>query len=202
MKTPMQYQMSEFDCGPTTVLNALRFLFECEEMLPETLKYIMLYCLDTYNEKGECGKRGTSKEALVFLSSWLNLFAQMKAFPLVSEFLGDEEVVISPDSRIIDAVIKGGVVVLRVLCEGGHYVLLTGVSGDKLELFDPYYRTQKIESEGVEMFDDSGKGPNRSVTLDAINSEDSFYRMGGFQKREALIIYNTRTQKPQSDSEK
>ncbi|MDI9518668.1 MAG: peptidase C39, partial [Bacillota bacterium] len=27
MKNPLSYQMSEYDCGPTAVLNALMYLF-------------------------------------------------------------------------------------------------------------------------------------------------------------------------------
>ena len=28
MKNPLRYQLSEYDCGPTSMLNALAFLFE------------------------------------------------------------------------------------------------------------------------------------------------------------------------------
>jgi hypothetical protein len=197
MKTPMQYQITEFDCGPASVLNALRFLFERDEIPPEAVKYIMLYSLDSYNDKGEAGKEGTSKMAMMFLSSWLNKFAQIKKFPLASEFLANEEVAISPGSRIIDAVQQGGVAVLRVILDVGHYVLVTGVSGNKIEIFDPYYRVQKLEREGVEMLDSSGNGPNRSVTFEAVNLENSdCYALGSIQKREAVIIYNTNNRVP------
>ncbi|MDR0904811.1 MAG: peptidase C39, partial [Oscillospiraceae bacterium] len=60
MKTPLQYQITEYDCGPTSLLNALRFLFEREDIPPDVPKYIMMYCLDAYNSKGESGKNGTS----------------------------------------------------------------------------------------------------------------------------------------------
>ena len=32
MKIPMHYQTSEYDCGPTTLLNALIFLFERKDI--------------------------------------------------------------------------------------------------------------------------------------------------------------------------
>ena len=28
MKNPLHYQLSEYDCGPTTMLNAVSYLFE------------------------------------------------------------------------------------------------------------------------------------------------------------------------------
>jgi hypothetical protein len=156
----------------------------------------MMYSLDSYNDKGESGKSGTSKMAMMFLSSWLSHFAQITKFPLESEFLAEEAVVISPDSRIVGALQQGAVVVLRLIYEGGHYVLLTGVSGDIVEMFDPYYREEKIERDGVQMLDSSGMGPNRRVTFDAFNAEDEGdYTLGSNQKREAVIIYNTRTRK-------
>ena len=30
MKTPLHYQISEYDCGPTTMMNAMSFLFTRE----------------------------------------------------------------------------------------------------------------------------------------------------------------------------
>ena len=45
MKSPLHYQISEYDCGPTTLLNALNFLFEREEIPPDIIRNIMLYYL-------------------------------------------------------------------------------------------------------------------------------------------------------------
>ena len=40
MKNPLHYQFSEYDCGPTTMQNAISFLFEREEIPPEILRNI------------------------------------------------------------------------------------------------------------------------------------------------------------------
>ena len=50
MKNPLSYQTTEYDCGPTTLVNALRFLYEREEIVPELLKNIALYTLDLYDD--------------------------------------------------------------------------------------------------------------------------------------------------------
>lgn len=34
MKNPLHYQLSEYDCGPTSMMNALAYLFEREEIPP------------------------------------------------------------------------------------------------------------------------------------------------------------------------
>ena len=32
MKNPLHYQLSEYDCGPTSMMNAIAYLFEREEI--------------------------------------------------------------------------------------------------------------------------------------------------------------------------
>ena len=41
MKNPLNYQMTEYDCGPTSMANAVSFLFKREEISPDIPKYIM-----------------------------------------------------------------------------------------------------------------------------------------------------------------
>ena len=43
MKNLLNYQSTEFDCGPVSLLNAFRYLFEREELPPDLAKFIMLY---------------------------------------------------------------------------------------------------------------------------------------------------------------
>ena len=47
-KNPLHYQLSEYDCGPTAMLDAISYLFPREEIPPEIIRNIMLYCLDCY----------------------------------------------------------------------------------------------------------------------------------------------------------
>ena len=103
MKNLLIYQSTEYDCGPTTLTNAIRYLFDREEIYPDIVKYIMLYCLDSYNEAGEVGKRGTSASAMMFLSNWLTQFGQVKNFPISCNFLSKKDVVLSQNSCIIGA---------------------------------------------------------------------------------------------------
>ena len=58
MKNLLICQSSEYDCGPVSLINGIRYLFEREEIFPDLIKFIMLYCMDTYNSEGELCKRG------------------------------------------------------------------------------------------------------------------------------------------------
>ena len=202
MKNILNYQSSEYDCGPVSLTNAIRYLFDREEIYPDIIKYIMLYCLDSYNDKGESGKFGTSASAMMFLSNWLNQFGKMKNFPIACEFLAGEDVFLSQTSKIVVALQQGGAVVLRLFLDGGHYVLLTGIEGDNIYLFDPYYvepddpepDTEFLE-EGITFVIDQPKRANRMISMQRLNRQTKgFYEMGPYDIREAVIVFNRESQ--------
>ncbi len=201
MKNLLNYQSSEYDCGPVTLTNAVRYLFEREDIYPDIIKYIMLYCLDSYNEKGEVGKLGTSATAMMFLANWMNQFGRMKKFPISCEFLSGENVHISQTSKIICALQQGGVVVLRLYLEVPHYVLLTGIKGDNLYIFDPYYEeeddpelSEEYSEPGITFINNQPKRANRLVSIERLNrTTEGFYEMGPHDTREAVIVFNTDT---------
>lgn len=201
MKNLLNYQSSEYDCGPVSLTNAMRYLFDREVLYPDIIKYIMLYCLDSYNEDGEVGKRGTSASAMMFLSNWLNQFGQMKNFPISCEFLSGENVYLSQDSKIVEALQQGAAVVLRLFLDVGHYVLLTGIESDSVYLFDPYYEElddpeldQEYFGEGITFITDQPKRANRMVSMERLNRlTEGYYEMGPYAIREAVIVFNQET---------
>jgi len=163
----------------------------------------MLYCMDTYNSEGELCKRGTSAAAMNFITNWLNHFSETRRFPIHCEFLSGEEVVVEKGSRIYEALNEGAAVVLHVFLEVAHYVLLTGIEGDKAILFDPYYEEEgtpefdaEYYTEGIFFINDQPKRANRAVTLERLNRfTKDYYEMGEYECREAVIMYNTSLKK-------
>jgi hypothetical protein len=197
MKNPLSYQRTEYDCGPTTLLNAMSFLFRRREIPPDIIRYITLYCLDAYNGKGESGKNGTSQMAMMFLSEWLNQFGRAKKFPIRCEYLTREEVWIGGSSRIVAALQQGGAVVVRIWYGCWHYVLLTGADEDSIRLFDPYYRKRAFRREGLALIEEKPCSSNRRVSYALLNSrEKSPYALGPKETREAILLFNRSTQIP------
>ena len=92
MKNPLRYQVSEYDCGPTSMLNAISYLFEREEIQPEILRNIMIYSLDCYGKGGVPGKNGTSRMAMMFLSRWLSGVGEAGLLPIESQYLSGKAV--------------------------------------------------------------------------------------------------------------
>lgn len=199
MKNFLNYQTSEYDCGPISIINGVRYLFEREEILPELMKFIMLYCMDTYNEEGELCKHGTSAAAMNFITAWMNRFGKCRHFPIHCEFLAEEDVTVLPGSRIYTALQNGSAVVLHVFLEVGHYILLTGIQGDQALVFDPYYEEEgtpefdaEYYTEGIAFINDQPKRANRAVSLERLNRiTRGYYEMGEFCTREAIIMSHT-----------
>lgn len=196
MKNPLHYQLSEYDCGPTAMLDAISFLFEREEISPVVIRNIMLYCLDCYNGEGIMGKSGTSSAAMMFLSNWLNGFGKSGQLPVSSSHLSGESVWLGEESPINDALRRGGAVVVRVFFDCAHYVLLSGIKENKILMFDPYYVEEPFEEEGIIQVYDQPFWYNRIVEESCFNREyTELYALGPEENREAVIIYNENTKK-------
>lgn len=194
MHNPLHYQMSEYDCGPTTMLNAVSFLFERKEIPPEIIRNIMLYCMDCYNEEGAFGKRGTSKVAMMFLSNWLNGYGETGHLPVISRYLSGRSVYIGSDSYINDALHRGGAAVVRLYYEEPHYVLLTGEKDGIVKMFDPYFRKEPYKEEDILMITEHPYSYNRMVPKSYFNKETfEIYALGPIEEREAVLLFNENT---------
>ncbi len=195
MKNPLSYQSTEYDCGPTTIINAIRFLFNREEIPPELVKTITLYCLDGYNENGEAGKSGTTATAMVFISNWLNQFGKIKGFPIYTSILESEKIYIGQNSDIVGCLQQGGAVIVKVMLDGGHYVLMTDVDDNYIYLFDPYYCEGEF-GEGIDVIKDAPAKMNRRVKRNLFNDQSQTdYAFGAADLRECMLMYNTNTRK-------
>ncbi|MDR2605880.1 MAG: peptidase C39, partial [Oscillospiraceae bacterium] len=180
----------------TSILNAINFLFDREEIPPDILRYVMMYTLDSYSDKGEAFKNGTSQMAMMFLSNWLNQFARAKKLPILCQYLSGQRVSVSSNSEIVSALQQGGVAVVRLFYDVWHYVTLTGISGSGAEIFDPYYRKRPFKQPGIELITDKPFSANRTVSFEVLNNTGrSLYALGGLDGREAILLFNTDTRK-------
>lgn len=193
MKNPLHYQLSEYDCGPTSMLNAMSYLFEREELSPEIIRNIMLYSLDCYGADGGSGKMGTSCMAMMFLSNWLNGYGQIGQLPVSSRHLSGEEVHLGRDGLVRDALARGGAAVVRLNLEGEHYVLFTGQRDGHILLFDPYRRLEPFEQADIEIVTDHPCEYNRVVPAAYFEAEDGPYSLGPEDGREAVLLFDERT---------
>ncbi|PWJ50585.1 peptidase C39 [Faecalicatena contorta] len=194
MKNPLHYQLSEYDCGPTSMLNAVSYLFERETIPPELIRNIMLYCLDCYGSEGVLGKSGTSCTAMMFLSNWLQGFGTAGHLPISSSYLSGKNVFIGEESMVNDALRRGGVVVVRLFYDVAHYVLLTGEQDGSILMFDPYYETDPFSETDVLVTQEHPLSYNRVVPFSYFNKESQeLYALGDIEGREAVLMFNEHT---------
>ena len=194
MKNPLHYQLSEYDCGPTAMLDAISYLFDREEILPEIIRNVMLYCLDCYGSEGIPGKSGTSRAAMMFLSNWLNGFGEIRNLPVSSQYLSGKSVYLGSESLINDALHRGGAVVVRLYLDEPHYVLLTGEQDGVVEMFDPYYRAESFSDGALQMVADHQTEYNRIIPVRYLEKTvQDVYAFGPVEGREAIILFNDET---------
>lgn len=194
MKNPLRYQISEYDCGPTSLLNALSFLFEREEISPEIIRNIMLYSLDCYERGGALGKRGTSRMAMMFLANWLEGVGSMGILPVASRYLSGDAVYMGKGSPVVEALHRKGVAVVRLNFDGDHYVLLTGEQEGNIYLFDPYCLEHDLGNKVIKSVGEHPKEYNRIVPFGCFNLENEEpYALGSVDNREAVLIFNRKT---------
>lgn len=192
MKNDLIYQSSEYDCGPTSLTNAVRYLFEREEILPGLLKHIWLMGNDTYCEKGCVGCHGTSKAAMRYMADWFNCYAKGWRFPIAAEFLENENAIAEPEGRLWQCLERGGCAVMRCTAGGiGHYVLLTAILPEgEIGLFDPYEEEPDFTEPGRRVIHDKPKQYNRAVRYELLNLKDKAdYAMGEYKDRELLLLW-------------
>lgn len=201
MKNPLHYQITDYDCGPTSMLNAVSYLFEREDIPPEIMRNIVLYCLDCHGSDGVPGKMGTSCSAMMFLSNWLNNFGRLGLLPISSSYISEEKVYIGQSSLINDTLVRGGAVVARLFYDEWHYVLITGIKDNNLLLFDPYYREKPFDDENIKIVLDKPFEYNRIVPIPCFNNDkEELYSFAGTDTREAVLLFNEKTKITQEDT--
>lgn len=136
MKVPLRFQITEYDCGTTSLMNALAFLFERDEVPVSLLKAIYRYTLDAEGESGTVGEAGTSREAVEKLSHWIKRHTENDNFNIKCEVLEKENVT---EEKIRECLDNNGCILARCYQESEHYVLITKMDENFAYIFDPYF---------------------------------------------------------------
>jgi len=188
MKIPLRFQITEFDCGTVSLLNAFSYLFDRNEIPAELVKAIHKYTLDCYDEKGNLGQGGTSREAVKKLTHWITKYANENNFGVECKRYEKEDVSLD---KMINCLNNGGCVFLRCWQSCEHYVLITKIDKKHAYIFDPYYLDKKEydKDSEVKIILNKPFTHNRKVLLKRLLSESKKdFSMGDFEKRECVLI--------------
>lgn len=192
MNTPLRYQITEYDCGTTSLLNAISYIFQREHIPAEIIHSIMIYTLDNFSKKGIESEGGTSIISLEFLEHWINQFATCKRFPIKLKLLKNEGAILEVEkaSKLFEK--KGCILVSVWLMKSEHYVIITNIEGEYAYIFDPYYVDIDYFSNNnnVEIIQDKPFKYNRKVKITELfsNSKNDYSLILNNNYQELLII--------------
>ena len=188
MKVPLRFQVTEFDCGTVSLLNAFSYLFEREEIPAELVKAIHKYTLDCYDELGNLGQGGTSREAINKLTHWITRYANSKNFNIKCERLEGNEITLTKMKECLDNI---GCVFIRCWQQTEHYVIITKIDKKNAYIFDPYYldKNEYVKDSEIKIILNKPFTHNRIVTLKRLFSESTKdFAMGKIKNRECVLI--------------
>lgn len=192
MKIPLTFQITEYDCGTTSLLNALIYLFDREEVPITLLKAIYRYTLDAEGVHGIVGEAGTSREAVEKLSHWITRYSKTNDFKITCENLERENVT---ETRIRACLNTGGCVLARCYQTVEHYVLITKMDENFAYIFDPYYVKENYyyHDEQVAVVLNQEFTHNRLVKIQRLfNQSKQDFSLMEREKREVVLINRTK----------
>lgn len=188
MKNPLRFQVTEFDCGTVSLLNAFTYLFKREEIPVSLIRAIHLYTLDCADENGVIGAGGTSKKAINKLTKWITNFANNNDFKIKCERFEGKDVTLD---KFINCLNYDGCVFIRCWQEVEHYVIITKIYNGHVYIFDPYYLDKKEYShdKDIKIILNKPFTHNRKVTLKRLFSEyKKDFSLGTTESRECVLI--------------
>lgn len=199
MRVPFRQQASDYDCGPTSLLNGLCYLFERKDIPPFVVYQIYRDCLDLDDA------RGTSSRAIQDLGFWLSHYreARYAKFAVASEYIYGKQVHLRQHSKIIRCLKEQGtaVMIVRSSRNNWHYIIAIGVDGGWLHCHDPSPRSKRfINNDAVQFVATSGQEPNLIIRCDwldkdckaAKDADARKYVFGSVADRECLLLRRKR----------
>ena len=188
MKVPLRFQVTEFDCGTISLLNVFSYLFERDEIPAALVKAIHKYTLDCYDDEGNIGQGGTSREAIDKLTHWITKYTNEHDFKIKCEHLQKENVTLDKMQECLD---NNGCIFLRCWQEVEHYVIITKMDKKYAYIFDPYYIDKKEfnKDREVKVILNKPFTHNRKVNLKRLMSETKKdFAMGPKERQECVLI--------------
>ena len=187
MKVPLRFQITLYDCATTSLINALSYLFEREEIPITLLKTIYKYTLDAKGKNGVVGEAGTSRKAIKKLLQWIKKYSPNYDFNIKCQLLEKEDVNMNKIRQCFD---NNGCVLARCYQQTEHYVLITKIDDKFAYIFDPYYLGDDYHNNDQQVeFVSNQDFYNRIVEIKRLFSESyEDFSLMEIEKREVVLI--------------
>ncbi|MDY5676423.1 MAG: hypothetical protein SPK63_01310 [Eubacteriales bacterium] len=187
MKTPLRYQITEYDCGSVSLINCITYLKNRKEIPPMLIKMIWQTTLDLNDEDGHIGVRGTSTQAMQEISDYINKHSE---FGLSSQVFKNAQVDMENILKILN---DGGVINFRIkdLWNVEHYIMITQMDDDWVYVWDPYYCNKNdIKNENIEICNQNQFNYNIKIKRIYFASNSDTYSINSANQIEMLAMFN------------
>lgn len=186
-EVPLKYQITEYDCGSTAVINAINYVVPFSDIPASFLKVIYGVCLNECNQTGMIGREGTSPEAMKYLAQWINRYSQKTGFPLHCDCY--EEFSFQKNSPLLNMLRKGNcAIVVMCLLWDEHYITLTDADDEYIYLFDAYFWNKDYGDENIIRIDFPYKA-NRKLPIGFMEeTKGKFYNLSDVKKKIAVVF--------------
>lgn len=188
MKTPLRYQVTEFDCGTVSLLNAMSYLYKRKDIPAELVRAIHLYTLDCYDDKGHLDEGGTSWKAIEFLSRWITDYSLKNNFDLSCIYLKGEDITYEIMEKCIK---RNGVIFIKCWQKCEHYVIITHINELNAYIFDSYFLDydEYDNDPDIRIIQSKPDEYNRIVKIDRLFSENKKdFSLGCIKDRECVLM--------------
>lgn len=196
MKVPFRQQATDYDCVPTTFINALNYLFSRSEIPPFIVQRVYKECLD-----GE-GSRGTTSRAIRDLGYLLSKYKDKRhaKFAIETQYLCGKQVHLGQNSRIMQCIKENGIALLNVHSSWSswHYILGFHIEDGWFHCYDPNPRTKRFTKFEAIQFDWSARQQEANLRIrcewldkrkkNLKHPEDRKYVFGYTEDRECLLM--------------
>jgi hypothetical protein len=200
MKVPFRQQVSDYDCVPTSLINALCYLFHRKDIPPFVVYRAYKDCLDAE------ASRGTSSRAIQDIGFWLNNYQEKKfsKFAVESKYISGDQVHLKESSKILRFLDSNGVALLYVNLNRNirHCILGLWPEDGWIYCYDPSPLSKRfIDNDAVQLLDTPGKqDPNVRIRFNwleknlkkAKNHGECKYVFGNKNERECLLLNRIR----------
>lgn len=174
MKVPLCYQVTESDCGTTSLINAISYVFNREEIPAKLIHATTTYTLDSFSKQGGENEGGTSIFSLELLQHWITQFSDSEKFPIKVRLFEKEDAILQIDkaNKLFN---KNGCILASVwLMRDAHYIIITNIDKHFAYIFDPYFVESKYfsKSKNIKIIKNMPFSYNRRVRLSQLFLDD------------------------------
>ncbi len=195
MKIPLRYQVSEFDCGTVSLLNAVSYLYKRSDIPLELVRAIHLYTIDCYDINGDKSNEWMANESIKQLCNWITNCTKKNNYGLDCIYLRGEEVTYELMEKCIR---NDGVIFIKCLRGDPQYDIITNMNQSYTYIFDANYIDDDYYDKDVDIKCVQSKpfDYNRIVKTERLFMDsDKDFSLGKISQRECVLMNRRKDEK-------